>query len=52
MRSRPDKDTFAATGEPGTCLWCGCKLRKEYDNAANAGYASSGVFCRLPPGVW
>lgn len=20
---------FAATNEPGTCLWCGCKLRRK-----------------------
>ncbi len=45
---------FDASGDPGTCIWCGRKLRKESHHMAAAherdrllGDYGDGVFCGL-----
>lgn len=53
------RDTIARTGEPGTCLWCGRKLRASSGPFAIAGHRgdyADNAFCALRCGysfgVW
>ena len=38
---------FNASKLPGTCLWCGQKLRKHYDFFEKLGPYNDGYFCSL-----
>jgi hypothetical protein len=37
---------FGWRGEPGTCRWCGERLRRENPGGAG-GYRDNGLFCSL-----
>lgn len=39
--------SYGYRGQPGTCLWCGRKLRKQWDFCTDVGYQSNGKFCTL-----
>ena len=38
---------FGYTGRPGTCRWCGDKLRLEFPEDTRGGYRDNGQFCSL-----
>jgi hypothetical protein len=38
---------FGYSGKPGTCRWCGDRLRREDEGDQRRGYRDNGHFCSL-----